>query len=269
MSCGNRRAGVRLDYQLQRLDGDALSLAYFHVPWDSEIFGFPVAQIAEIRVNDAAGARMELQAFLAWLEQEKIGLASCRLPFDRLRESMLLEQAGFRFVEMVIHPHLAQLQAYPCDSQGLVVERATEDDLPGIEAIAGQAFGYERFHADPRLDRTLADARYRFWVGNSLRHASQRLYKIREGDELVAFFVTENKPDGLCYWHLTAVAPAFQGRGYGKRVWRAMLHLHQREGMERIGTTIAGGNIPVLNLYASLGFRFQTPDITLHWLRDA
>jgi RimJ/RimL family protein N-acetyltransferase len=81
--------------------------------------------------------------------------------------------------------------------------------------------------------------------------------------------VTENQPDGLCYWHLTAIAPAFQGRGYGKRVWREMLHFHQREGMKQIATTIAARNTPVLNLYASLGFRFQPPEITLHWLRDA
>jgi len=260
---------MKFDYQLQRLESDALSLAYFHVPWDSEIFGFPVAQIAEIRVNDPIRAAAELQPFLAWLEQENIHLASCRMPFDRLRESMLLEQAGFRFVEMAIHPHLAKLQAYPCSDQGLCVERATDADLPGIEAIAAHTFGYERYHADPRLDHALADERYRIWVNNSNLHPSQRLYKICEGEDLVAFFVTENKPDGLCYWHLTAVAPAFQGRGYGKRVWRQMLHLHQQEGMERIGTTIAGGNVPVLNLYASLGFRFQTPDVTLHWLRES
>jgi len=269
MSFVNRWAGVKFDYQLLHLETGALSLAYFHVPWDSDIFGFPVAQIAEIRVVDPAQARADLQSFLAWLERERIRLASCRVPFDRLRETMLLEQAGFRFVEMVLHPHLAQLQAYPCGSQGLLVERATDNDLPAIEAIASDAFGYERFHADPRLDRVLADKRYLIWVRTSHAHPSQRLYKISDGDELVAFFVTESKPDGLSYWHLTAVAPAFQGRGYGKRVWHEMLYFHQREGMHRVATTIAGGNVPVLNLYASLGFRFHPPEITLHWLRNA
>lgn len=260
---------MKFDYQLQHLAGDFLTLAYFHVPWDSEIFGFPVAQIAEIRVNDSVKAAAELQPFLTWLWQEGIRLASCRLPFDRLRESMLLEQVGFRFVEMAIHPHLPQLQAYPCCDQGLQVERTTDADIPGIEAIASQVFGYERYHADPRLERALADERYRRWANNSHDHPCQRLYKICDGDNLVAFFVTENKPDGLCYWHLTAVVPPFQGRGYGKRVWQQMLYLHQREGVERISTTIAGGNVPVLNLYAKLGFRFQKPDITLHWLRES
>lgn len=259
---------MKFDYLLNRLETGALSLAYFQVPWDSEIFGFPVAQIAEMRVAGPKQAWADLSPFLAWLEQESIHLASCRLPQDRLHESMLLERAGFRFVEMVLHPHLADLQAYPCAPQELRVERADDADLPAIEEMAAQAFGHERFHTDPRLNRTLADRRYRVWVRNSHDHPTQRLYKISDGAELVAFFVTENQPDGLCYWHLTAISPAFQGRGYGKRVWREMLYFHQREGMARIGTTIAARNTPVLNLYASLGFRFQPPEMTLHWLRD-
>jgi RimJ/RimL family protein N-acetyltransferase len=260
---------VKFDYQLLRLETGALSLAYFHVPWDSDIFGFPVAQIAEMRVLNPALALADLAPFRAWLDHESIRLTSCRLPHERLHESMLLEQIGFRFVEMVLHPHLADLQAYPCAPQKLSVELADSADLPAIEAIAAHAFGHERFHVDPRLDRTLANHRYLVWVRNSHGHPTHRLYKICDGADLVAFFVTENKPDGLCYWHLTAISPAFQGRGYGKRVWLEMLHYHQREGMARIGTTIAACNTTVLNLYASLDFRFQPPEITLHWMPDA
>jgi len=260
---------VQFDYPLHRLDTSALSLAYSHVPWDSDIFGFSVAQISKIQIQDPLLALADLMPFQSWLEREAIHLASCRLPHDRLNESMLLEQAGFRFVEMVLHPHLAALQAFPLAPQGLSVELAENTDLPAIEAIAAHAFGHERFHADPRLDPALADRRYLAWVRNSHGHPTQRLYKICDGADLVAFFVTENQPDGLCYWHLNAISPAFQGRGYGKRVWREMLHFHQREGIASIGTTIAARNTPVLNLYASLGFRFQPPEITLHWLRDA
>lgn len=260
---------MNFDYNLERLDTAAISMAYFHVPWDSETFGFPVAQIANIRVLSPAAARTDLAPFLAWMDRERIHLASCRVPYDRLTETMLLEQIGFRFVEMVLHPQLEDLQAYACRGQGLTVAPAIDADLPTIEGIAAHAFGYERFHADPRLERSLADARYVAWARSSHRHPMQRLFKVSEGDDLVAFFVTENRPGGLCYWHLTAVAAAFQGRGYGKRVWREMLDYHRREGMTRISTTIAGGNTRVLNLYVSLGFRFLPPEITLHWVRNA
>jgi RimJ/RimL family protein N-acetyltransferase len=259
---------MTFDYELVQLQTDALSLAYFKVPWDSDIFGFPVAQISKISVANPRQAFHDLTPFQNWMEQEHIQLASSRLPHDHLRESMLLEKIGFRFVEMVLHPHLTDLQAFVCSPQGLDVVLADADDMVLIEEIAAHAFGHERFHADPRLSRDLANHRYSIWVRNSYSHSTQQLYKICDGPDLVAFFVTEDRPDGECYWHLTAIAPAFQGRGYGKRVWREMLYFHQQHGMQSIVTTIAARNTPVLNLYASLGFRFQPPEFTLHWLRD-
>lgn len=265
----NRQSTVKFDRNLVRLQTDALDMAYFLVPWDSEIFEFQVAQISAIRVIETTKARLDLLGFVEWLAREGVYLASCRVPHDRLKETMLLEEVGFRFVEMVMHPQIADLQSFECSSQGLTIETAEQVDLPAIENIAAHAFGFERFHVDPRLQRRLADHRYVVWVRNSLAHPAQCLYKISDGGNLVAFFVTESKPDGLCYWHLTAVAPAFQGMGYGKRVWRQMLHFHKQEGATRIGTTIAGGNTPVLNLYVRLGFRFQPPEVTLHWVRDA
>ena len=219
---------MNFEYQTHRIETPALSLSYFQVPWDTEIFGFPVAQISEISAHDPVRASADLAPFLDWLRDMR--LASCRLPHDRLRESMLLEDAGFRFVEMVLHPHLTDLQAQTFADQGLSVELAEAADLPSIEAIAVSAFGYERFHIDPRLDPALADRRYRVWVQNSYGHPNQRLLKISEGEQIVAFFVTETRPDGDCYWHLTAVAPSFQGRGYGKRVWLTMLRRHQLDG---------------------------------------
>jgi ribosomal protein S18 acetylase RimI-like enzyme len=71
------------------------------------------------------------------------------------------------------------------------------------------------------------------------------------------------------YWHLTAVAPQCQGQGYGWRVWRAMLAHHARGGVRSVRTTITAGNVPVLNLYSKLGFRFLPPETTFHWLRES
>jgi ribosomal protein S18 acetylase RimI-like enzyme len=255
------------DGALLRTETDALVLSYFRVPWDSEIFGFPVGQIAQICVFRPDRAVQDLATFSNWLDDQAIQLASCRLPHDRLRESMVLEEMGFRFVEMVLHPHLANLQSRSWEDQGLKVRAAEAADLPELEEIAAHAFGYERFHVDPRLDPKLADLRYRVWVRNSLGYERQQLYKICEDQKVVAFFVTESKPGGSCYWHLTAVSPVFQGRGYGKKVWRTMLRHHQSEGATEVGTTIAARNSPVLSLYSSLDFRFRPPEMTLHWVR--
>jgi RimJ/RimL family protein N-acetyltransferase len=150
-----------------------------------------------------------------------------------------------------------------------VVERARPEDLEEIVEVAGGAFRNERFHVDPRLPSRLGDLRYQNWVRSSLEHPSQRLHAVREGAELVAFFVTEQLADGTCYWHLNAVAPQRQGRGYGLRAWRAMMNQARLEGATRVRTSIVARNHRVLNLYARLGFSFPAPSMTFHRVRLA
>ncbi|MDT8421977.1 MAG: GNAT family N-acetyltransferase [Desulfuromonadales bacterium] len=237
------------------------------VEWDSLVYGIPVSQIGVFRVGNARQAAAEYQAFEKWIYEEKIGIVSCRLAHDRLIESMFLEARGFRFVEMVLHPTLEVLQERDFGSAGLNVERATSADIAVLQNIAATAFGFERFHVDPRLDRRLADERYGRWVVSSLGHPKQDLYKIQDGQRLVGFFLIEIGSDSSAYWHLTAIAPDWQGQGYGRRVWTAMLAHCKSLGCGSVLTTISARNTPVLNLYSQLQFRFKPPEMTFHWIR--
>jgi RimJ/RimL family protein N-acetyltransferase len=187
------------------------------------------------------------------------------LPSDRLRESMLLEESGFRFVEMVYRPALRPLPVFDASGESVVVGEASPGDLPGIESIAGSAFTTGRFFVDWRLDRDASNRRYRRWVRNSFDDAQHRVLKATLDGDLVGFFIVEHRPDRSVYWHLTAIAPAWQGRGLGKRLWHAMVARHRAEGVERIDTTISAHNAPAMNIYARLGFNFTAPQMTFHW----
>jgi RimJ/RimL family protein N-acetyltransferase len=246
---------------------DALTLRANIVSWDSDAFGVPVAQISDVRVRDASAAIRDYGAFRSWLDAWDVRIASARLPHDRLRESMFLEAHDFRFVEMVLHPTIENLQGLAIPPHGLTVTAAEDSDLPSLRSLAENVFRHERFHVDPRLDPKIGDLRYGRWVQNSLGHPVQRLLKIEDADQLVALFLVEHKADRSAYWHLTGVSPACQGRGYGHRVWQSMLRYHQKAGCVRLTTTISARNVAVLNLYAKLGFRFLPPDMTFHWVR--
>jgi RimJ/RimL family protein N-acetyltransferase len=249
------------------IDTKNLLMEFFQVPWDTEIFGFSVAQISRIELREP-GACGDFAAFEHRRESIGVRLVSCRLPHNRLTESMFLEDRGFRFVEMTYSPELENLKQLDWPSESMEIARADPADLSEIEKIASQAFQNERFHVDPRLNSELGNKRYQVWVKNAASHATQRLYRISDSGELVAFFVTEHLPDGTCYWHLNAVAPTHQGRGYGIRAWRAMILHAQEQGAERVRTTIVARNFRVLNLYARLGFRFPPPMMTFHWVAN-
>ncbi len=237
------------------------------VPWDSQAFGFAVAQLVDLQVGDSRAAESDYQAVRRWLREQDIKILSCRLPHDQLHESIFLEGQGLRFIEMVLHPNLSAVDRLSLPTDSLTITEAGPTDLPALEAIAGAAFQHERYHVDPRLDPKLGAARYVRWVRNTLGHPSQRLLKVQDDSRLVAFFVAE--VDGEeAYWHLTAVAPEWQGQGYGRRSWQAMMNRHKAEGVRRIRTTISARNTKILNLYARLGFAFLPPAMTFHWVRD-
>lgn len=251
-----------------RIDTPALELAWTEAPWDTVVFGYPVLQINSVEVR-GPGAVADTNDFVRARDLAASGFVSCRLSHECLRESMLLEDIGFRFIEMLYQPELCDLQSSDAhEEHGLIVSLATADDLPEVLDVAGKAFRNERFHVDPRLPSKIGDLRYQNWVRSSVTHPTQRLYVLREKGLLVAFFVLENLADGTCYWHLNAVEPGVQGQGYGMRAWQTMLGRARRDGAARVRTSIVARNHRVLNLYARLGFRFPPPMMTFHWVRS-
>jgi len=242
-------------------------MAWLYPPWDEAVCGWPVMQITHLQVN-GPNAEADMLQFEQVRDAIGAGLVSCRLPHDKMGESMLLEAHGFRFIEMLYAPEIALANFNADGNAGLLsVSRAAMSDLPTLLEIARTAFNNERFKIDPRLDPSISDQRFQNWVASSLHHATQELYVIRDGTRVIAFFVTEQLKDGTCYWHLNAVAPDAQGQGYGRRVWLSMLKQASKAGAQRVRTSIAARNHRVLNLYARLGFTFLPPSMTFHWVR--
>jgi Acetyltransferases len=238
------------------------------VPWDSEIFEFPVAQIGHIELREGAPATELLQAFDAWCADHDVRLVSCRLDHLQLRESMALEEHGFRFVETVYGPRLESFERVAAPRHTLQVNEATLDDLAELSEIASTAFTTGRFLLDSRLPPALSNRRYATWVRNSFDEPRQQVLKAEADGDLVGFFIVERRPDASFYWHLTAIAPEWQGKGIGLSLWQTMLIRHREEGATYVETTISGHNLPAINLYGRLGFSFASAQMTFHWLRD-
>jgi ribosomal protein S18 acetylase RimI-like enzyme len=260
-----RIPGIPLTMTDYSQSGSGFSLKARLTPWDREVLGFPVAAITELEISDDADFKNVFDDFRQWLDAHHVGLVSCRLAQDKLKEASALEYEGFRFIETVLHPVHERLEAVGSDDGQIIISEAESQDVETIAGIAERSFGHERFHADPRIDNAKANRRYANWVSNTSADGNQQLLKITEGGNLVAFFIVERVSPNKIYWHLTAVSPEYQGRGYGRRVWLAMLNRHKQDGIESVSTTISARNVPALNLYSSLNFRFLPPEMTFHW----
>ncbi len=237
------------------------------VPWDTEIFGFPVAQLSRVEIAEGARPQDTLRQFSAWCDENAVRLVSCRLEHTRLRESMELEGLGFRFIEMVHRPRLDAFDGLAAPRHVLQVSEALPDDLAKIGEIAYSAFTTGRYLLDWRLPPELSRRRYSVWVRNSFADPRHALVKAEINGALVGFFILEHRPDKGVYWHLTAIAPEYQGQGMGISLWLTMLRTHKTEGAAFVETMISAHNAPVINLYSRLGFSFQSAQMTFHWLR--
>ena len=250
-----------------RIEAGGATLECFVVPWDTQIFEFTVAQIGGLDLGSPGTPSAPLmEAFDAWCAEHAVRLVSCRIDHTRLRESMVLEAHGFRFVEMVYEPRLEDVRSVAPPRHLIEVTEATVADLPAIEAIAASAFTTGRFLLDARLPPELSNRRYASWVRNSFETPEQTVLTASLDGALVGFFIVERRPLDHVYWHLTAVAPAWQGKGIGLSLWRTMLRRHADDGAASVGTTISGHNLAALNLYARLGFAFTSAQMTFHRL---
>lgn len=254
--------------QPTRIQRNGATLECSLVPWDSEIFGFPVAEIGHVELGLGAHAKEILREFDAWCAGHDVRLVSCRLDHRQLRESMALEEIGFRFVEMVHVPRLESFESIAAPRQTIHVAKALPNDLGSIQEIAYSAFTTGRFLLDSRLSPELSKRRYATWVRNSVDDPRHTVLKAEVDGDLVGFFIVEHRPDRSVYWHLTAIAPHWQGRGMGLSLWQTILIRHRTEGATAVETTISGHNSPAINLYARLGFSFASAQMTFHWLRS-
>ena len=70
--------------------------------------------------------------------------------------------------------------------------------------------------------------------------------------ELAGFFcISENK------LMLHAVLKKLQGKGLSKYFWSAVCRKLFQLGHKELTSSVSATNLPVVNLYASLGFRFR------------
>jgi ribosomal protein S18 acetylase RimI-like enzyme len=250
----------------QRLEHGDSSMTCSLVPWDSDAFGFTVGQIESLRLGEGDHNDALFSDFRRWSAGAGVQLVSCRIDHLRLDASMALEHQGFRFVEIVFRPRFG-LHRLRGEAKGAFqIEPASANDLQAIGEIAATAFPTGRYALDHRLDPEGGRRRYAAWARQGAAAPGQSLLKVVIAGEIAGFFLIEARDGGEIYWHLAALAPTWRDRGIGPLLWESMLWRHRQEGALVVETTVSGHNLPVLNLYAKLGFTFTGAQMTFHWL---
>jgi len=175
-----------------------------------------------------------------------------------------LEQLGFHVVDAALTFAAEDL---PPAAASPAVRFAAPGDRGPVEAVAGSAFRYSRFHLDPRFPRELADRIKAQWAGNwFLGQRGDGMIVAEDGGRVAGFLQLLRGRDGPLVIDLIAVEERSRGRGLA-RAMIAHAAAHGTGDGRRTAGMIVGtqaANVPSVRLYESLGFRLRDAQFVLH-----
>jgi hypothetical protein len=212
-------------------------------PWDTVAFGIPTWELLEYSA--------------VALKQAIRTPGHHSLKVDPLADKRLLHEYGFYYCDTLIEPYckLARLRVAHHPDATISKEADAEQAL----AICHGAFAHGRFHRDFNLAKSAADLRYGNWLRQLLQ--AKNVYGLYWQGKLAGFIGYSG--NGLV---LHALAEQYRGKGLSKYWWSAVCCELLANGHEKIISSISATNLPVLKLYASLGFSFNNPQDIYHRL---
>lgn len=191
----------------------------------------------------------------------------------------VLAAHGFMFAETALSPycrisHNSTLHAFRTDRQAWLprrsrnseleiglLERTSATEQAAVSRIAGESFNSDRFHLDPNCPPGAADRRYVLWVEDLLR-SDATFHLIRCRGEIIGFLVRTGQR-----LLLAGFARKYAMSGLGDFFWLSVLDAMASDGIELATTQISANNLPVLNMYARLGFKFRDATALFHYWR--
>lgn len=192
--------------------------------------------------------------------------------------SKLLEKQGFYFVEAVLCPFTVisknkAFENFLADKSAFLPKRFRIEEvgmltlsnpdgqvLGDIMSIASESFTDDRFHVDPYCAPEIANGRYSYWADDLAQDETVKFNLLTYQQKTIAFMA--RRSDNLL---LAGFSQKHIGSGMGDFFWLSVLENMLGEGLHSASTLISVHNIPVLNLYARIGFKFKNPSATFHY----
>jgi len=204
------------------------------VPWDRNEFGVPIYEIQSATVTV--------------LEKIVHIPGHYTVKVDPLSSKKLLHAYGFYYCDTLVEPHCTRNRFifHHNDAAGVT----SDYSLDMLVDMCHSAFLYGRFHRDFFLDQRSADLRYINWL-RELDHAGH-VFALTHNEKTVGFIAFSSNR-----LVLHALHKDYLRKGLAKYLWSVACKKLFESGHHELVCSVSAANLPVVNLYASLGFRLR------------
>jgi dTDP-4-amino-4,6-dideoxy-D-galactose acyltransferase len=219
---------------------------YDLLPWDSELFGFPVARLTPegLQPERFLGALKELR-------DQGVRLAYAMVPWKDEASRALLDGVHARMVDhkVTFQKMLTAVSTCPPDVevwQGIEVT----DELESLALASGH---HSRFKTDACVPAHVFPTLYRTWIRRSvLREIADVVLVTREGGRL-AGLVTLAQHGPVSEIGLVAVEEGHRGKGIGRRLMESAEAWAKDRNTDCLKVVTQGDNTGACALYRSSG----------------
>lgn len=220
--------------------------------FDSEVFGFKVAKIENIK------SLRHIVGLIDSLKKKKIDYATIRIGSNNFSLAHSLEKNGFILVDGLIS---LSLDLTKTDAEKIKEIRiCREKDLEQMKKITKGLFSSTRITNDPITSKK-ADNYYYKWIENSIKRSSDSVLIWEEKNEILGFIIVTKK--GRI--PLVGVIEKARGKGIGKKLLKASFNVFKSWGIEEVFIDTQMGNIAALRTYQRIGFKTVNSFLTFRW----
>lgn len=211
--------------------------------WDTTAFGIPTWELLEY--SEAS------------LQQAADAKGHQTIKVDPLVNKQLLHKHSFYYSDTLIVPICKATRLRAVNHSDATILKSIDAEH-ALEIFHG-SFTHGRFHRDFNLPKAAADLRYDNWLKQLME--AQQVYGLYWQGALAGFIGYDG--NNLV---LHAVAEKYRGKGLSKYWWSEVCTKLFENGHDEVKSSISSTNLAVLNLYASLGFSFSSPQDVYHRL---
>ncbi len=215
------------------------------LPWDTQFFGYTVANVTE-------------PTTLAALKEAGVKLAYVSIPTDNLGESGWLRALNGQRVDTKVTYAMKLEGSYAMSKE---ITEYTGEMTPQLKSLATQAGEFSRFKVDARIGYTNFARLYQLWLAKSINHELAKAVFVTPKQ---AGFLTVGIKNGRSDIGLLAVDATTRGKGYGEALVRAAQHWSVAHGLKESQVVTQGNNVAASRLYEKCGYEIESTVALFH-----
>ncbi len=231
--------------------------------WDTEFFGFPVAQIQSRTINEK-----DLDNVLQFCEKHHIRLLQFKCDAHHRESIILAEKGKFHFVDVrltLINSLSKSLSRINYMTDDLSFRKAKITDISKLKDIVTDLYNHSRYYFDTNFPRNDVHGFYQSWIEKSVHG---------KFDDLVWVLCKNDTPIGCCSVSyqsdlkasigLFGIDPSYGGKGFGVILLEKVLLSLLKNEIKIVRVTTQGRNYIAQKLYQRAGFYNEKMEIYYH-----